>query len=112
MKFRTRVEGYFDASHFIKGHPGKCSQVHGHTYKVEAFFVTDQIDAMGISIDFGKLKSELNNILNSYDHRFLGNASAESIATDIYLLLKKSAKLPVEKLRVWEGVDKYVEVYE
>jgi 6-pyruvoyltetrahydropterin/6-carboxytetrahydropterin synthase len=40
--YRVRVEDCFDAAHYIKNYPGKCKEQHGHTWKVEAFFTTNQ----------------------------------------------------------------------
>jgi len=41
--FRIRVEDDF-ASHIIPGHPGKCKNLHGHTYRVEVFVKGDKLD--------------------------------------------------------------------
>jgi 6-pyruvoyltetrahydropterin/6-carboxytetrahydropterin synthase len=111
--YRVRVEGSFDAAHFIYNYPGKCKELHGHTWKVEAFFVTNELEEESrISIDFKELKDELKRYLDeNLDHKNLGAMSAERIAEMIYLHFQHLG-YPVEKVRVWEGNDKYVEVFE
>jgi 6-pyruvoyltetrahydropterin/6-carboxytetrahydropterin synthase len=111
MKYRVRVEDHFDAAHFISGH-SKCKQLHGHTWKVEVFFIKDKLDERGISLDFNLAKIELVTLLvDEYDHRNLEGKSAEQIAEEIYLSFKNSG-FPIERVRVWEGEGKYVEVFE
>jgi len=57
--YRLRVESGFDAAHKIEGYQGKCGQLHGHTYKVEAFFLAKELDSIGVSVDLRLLKEKL-----------------------------------------------------
>ena len=73
--FRVRVEDSFDASHIIPGHPGKCKNLHGHSYKVEVFIIGNQLDDNGIlqGADFIDLKNALRTIVDKYDHKHLND---------------------------------------
>ena len=40
------VKQHFDAAHRIPGHGGKCANIHGHTYKVEAEFRDSELNEL------------------------------------------------------------------
>jgi 6-pyruvoyltetrahydropterin/6-carboxytetrahydropterin synthase len=117
--FRIRVEKDFDASHSIPKYVGKCSNLHGHSYKVEVFIVGDELDNSGIlnGADFIKLKTMLGDIVDKYDHKHLNDilgdcTTAESIARQIYEELKNANTKGLEKVRVWESMKNYAEYWE
>ncbi len=66
-----KVRGlYFSAGHRIVGHP-QCHRPHGHTYFVDVTYVpvVDELDEMGMIIDFGDLKGGIKDYLkNNWDH--------------------------------------------
>lgn len=94
--FTVNVEVDFCASHIIVGHPGKCANLHGHNWKVQACVQARTVNDIGISIDFKDLKSELNAIIDPLDHRHLNdlepfqnlNPTAENISRYVYQELK------------------------
>ena len=118
--FRLKVELEFDAAHKMVGYQGKCAQLHGHTYKVEAFFLTRGLDATGISVDFRALREKLAKITEPFDHSYLndfkelGNPSTENLSRFIFQRLKDD--LPIgavlEKVRVWENPRSWCEYFE
>jgi len=117
--FRVRVEDSFDASHIIPGHPGKCKNLHGHSYKVEVFIVGDVLDNNGIlkGADLIELKKTLASVMDMYDHKHLNdiignNATAENISSKIFVELKRRGIVGLEKVRVWESPRGYVEYWE
>jgi len=104
----------FDASHQLSWHEGKCSNLHGHTYKLEVT-VSGKLNKNGIVLDFGELKEIVNeNVINILDHKHLNfyfeNPTAEIMARKIYKKLK--TKLPkrvkLEKVVLWETPTSYV----
>ncbi|MCK5833941.1 6-carboxytetrahydropterin synthase QueD [bacterium] len=90
--FTIRVIGEFSAAHKIEGYPGDCSNLHGHNWKVRLTIKTNELDDLGLSCDFRKAKSILNQVLKELDHKFLndhpwlkgGNPSSERLAKAIY----------------------------
>jgi 6-pyruvoyltetrahydropterin/6-carboxytetrahydropterin synthase len=59
---------YFDMTHRLSFHEGKCNNLHGHTYKLEVF-VSGDLDKHGFVIDFGDLKKIVTeDIINLLDH--------------------------------------------
>ncbi|NBO18428.1 MAG: 6-carboxytetrahydropterin synthase [Proteobacteria bacterium] len=62
-----RIE--FDAAHRVQGHEGKCRNLHGHRYSIEATFSATQLDNLGRVVDFGVIKTLLGQwIDDNWDH--------------------------------------------
>lgn len=110
--FELSVEGCFSAAHQVKGYPGDCAGLHGHTYKVLVRVGVKELDRLGMGVDFRSIKRALDEILTGLDHKnlntiaFFGknNATAEYVAQYIFHEMKK--KLPiVRSATVWEGPD-------
>jgi 6-pyruvoyltetrahydropterin/6-carboxytetrahydropterin synthase len=118
--FRLRVKSEFDAAHKLEGYEGKCSNLHGHTYKVEAFFLTKQLDSIGVSVDLRNLKEQLIKITEKFDHTYLndlkeiGNPTTENISRYIFQSLKDNLPTGVtlEKVRIWETPKSWCEYFE
>ena len=115
---RLRVQSCFDAAHKLIGYKGKCSQLHGHTWKVEVFVVGEKLNDIGILADCKILKERLREITERFDHGFLndfkeiGNPTVENISKYIFENLKGLPKgVKLEKVRVWESPDSYAEYF-
>ncbi len=69
----------FDAGHRIPNHNSICKNLHGHRYILEVTLQGEVISAgyeqasdFGMIIDFGDIKSVINNcLINKWDHAFL-----------------------------------------
>jgi 6-pyruvoyltetrahydropterin/6-carboxytetrahydropterin synthase len=88
-----RIE--FDAAHRVLGHSGKCKDLHGHRYVVEATFAAKQLDDLGMIVDFGIIKEVLGKwIDDNWDHNVvlwekdqeLGKAIAKITKQEIFYL--------------------------
>ncbi len=106
MSWQLRVRERFQAAHYLKEYRGKCEKLHGHTFQVEVVVETRELDATGISLDFGVIKNKLAEILP--DHTLLNevfpfNPSAENLARHFFHELKKY--FPVKEVTVWESED-------
>jgi 6-pyruvoyltetrahydropterin/6-carboxytetrahydropterin synthase len=118
--FRLRVQSEFDAAHKMDGYQGKCANLHGHTYKVEAFFTAKQQDSIGVSVDLRALKEKLAKVTEQFDHSYLndfkelGNPSTENLARFIFQRLKKDVPngAALEKVRIWETPKSWCEYFE
>lgn len=70
-----KAEHSFDSAHFLSGYEGKCSNIHGHRWKVEVEVQSEslvkggQLD--GMIIDFGDLKKDVKAMADSYDHALI-----------------------------------------
>lgn len=91
--FRLVVSLDFSASHQLRHYQGKCENMHGHNFTVEAAVEGETLRPdLGILMDFKDLKAELRAVLAELDHRHLNdlepflvhNPSSEHIARHIY----------------------------
>jgi 6-pyruvoyltetrahydropterin/6-carboxytetrahydropterin synthase len=121
--YEILIKGDFSSAHNLRGYKGRCEELHGHSWKVEARFEKEGLNDIGISVDFVALKSRLKYILKKLDHTHLNkievfktiNPSAENIARFIYTKLKSSIKekgLFLKSLSVWESETSCATYYE
>ena len=105
--FEIEIERCFSAAHQLRGYNGNCSNLHGHNYRVTVTVRSNELDRIGIALDFRKLKQELDSLLEEYDHRNLSelpefqeiNPTSEVLARTIYRRLGE--KMNEGPLRVW-----------
>ncbi|AIQ41780.1 6-carboxytetrahydropterin synthase QueD [Paenibacillus sp. FSL R7-0297] len=127
----------FDAAHQLIGHKGKCSNLHGHTYKLEVVLkgvpsVAQGQSDEGFVVDFSDIKTIVKQlVVDRLDHAFLamGNepvletltstgskvallsfrTTAENMSAYIAYELKQ-ASLPVYSVKLWETPTSWAEV--
>lgn len=117
--FELSVVDHFSAAHQVKGYPGDCADIHGHTYRVQVRVSVKKLDRLGMSIDFRRVKRTLHTITKRMDHKTLNklsffkryNATAEYIAMYIYHEMKKKIAL-ITSVTVWEGTNSSVTYYD
>jgi 6-pyruvoyltetrahydropterin/6-carboxytetrahydropterin synthase len=85
----------FEMAHALNNYNGACSNIHGHSYKLEVS-VTGEIDndknspKFGMLIDFKDLKSIVDKvIIKDFDHFLVLNQESDA---DLKSLLQKSYK--------------------
>ena len=70
-----KTEAAFDSAHFLSGYEGKCSNLHGHRWVIEAEVSGEQLAAegqlRGMVVDFGDLKRDLKALADEFDHAFI-----------------------------------------
>ncbi|RMG43876.1 MAG: 6-carboxytetrahydropterin synthase QueD [Acidobacteria bacterium] len=83
----------FEASHVLPRHPGRCRNLHGHSYRFTVE-VEGEIDPeQGMVIDFGELDAVVTErVLKRLDHAHLNdvleNPTAEWIAVHLWRELR------------------------
>jgi len=110
--FRLKVFDHFSSAHFLSGYQGKCESMHGHNWRVEAEVEGENLDKIGMLIDFKILKGLLSSVTKGLDHCVLNdleafknsNPSAELIAQYIYEQLQQllPKEIHVSGISVWE----------
>ncbi|MBF0407061.1 MAG: 6-carboxytetrahydropterin synthase [Candidatus Riflebacteria bacterium] len=119
--FFTSVQYHFDSAHLLRNYKGKCASLHGHRFNVSATFAFSELDELGISTDFGILKSNLKSIADSLDHCFLNekppfdklNPTAENLSMYFFQELKKTlTKGKITKVTIYESPTAWVEYTE
>ncbi len=108
-----QVEGDFASAHQLRGYRGKCENLHGHNWRVLIRVRGEELDALGMLMDFGDLKKLLKQGMDCLDHKFLNetppfdavNPTSENIARHLYEELAK--RLPpgvaMHDVTVWES---------
>ncbi len=99
--YEIKVIAGFSSAHALRGYNGKCENIHGHNWQVEAIVFSESVNEIGISIDFKELKQYVNKIMEYFDHKFINelpyfeklNPSAENIAKYIYEELERTLKV-------------------
>lgn len=70
-----KTETHFDAAHFLAGYEGKCRNIHGHRWRVEAEIAAEslrtQAQERGMVIDFSLFRDVLTKIAKDYDHTLI-----------------------------------------
>ena len=90
--FEVSVEHTFSAGHALRNYRGKCENVHGHNYRCQVTVEGEQLDEIGLLVDFVELKRVVHSVLDRMDHQWLNeyppfneiNPSAENMAKYIY----------------------------
>ena len=57
--FEIVVQHHFCAAHALRGYDGKCANLHGHNFVVEARVTGDRLNGIGILVDFKDVKAAL-----------------------------------------------------
>jgi 6-pyruvoyltetrahydropterin/6-carboxytetrahydropterin synthase len=106
----------FESAHRLPCHPSSCSRLHGHSYKLEVEVYRDDVNTMGMVIDFHYLKTIVNEVIvNKYDHQtlndFWAHPTAENMVGTFVYDLKKVLPDDVllKRLRLWETSTSYAE---
>ena len=112
--YKLNVTSNFSSAHKLDGYEGLCKNLHGHNWKVRIGIICKKIDDIGMTIDFGEVKKNLNEIMLMLDHTYLNeleyfkgiNPTSENIAKFIYREMKKRVEVPYCKMadvEVWES---------
>src|SRR5690349_1585759 len=112
--FEVTIEETFAAGHALRNYHGKCENVHGHNYRCQVTFEGEQLDDIGLLVDFVELKKVLHGVLDRMDHQWLNefppfdniNPSAENMAKFIYdqvrAGLRADSGARLARVRLWE----------
>lgn len=101
----------FDSAHHLENYDGPCSQIHGHTYKLEVT-VRGPINDQGFVLDFYDLKQLINEaVIIPFDHQYLNkcvpfNPTCENLVLHFWQLLQDKLSpnqgITLEKICLWE----------
>ncbi|WP_104370442.1 6-carboxytetrahydropterin synthase QueD [Desulfocucumis palustris] len=93
--FEITVANFIDSAHFLRGYKGKCSNIHGHTWRVEVTLRGEKLNEIGLLADFNDIKKIIKESTDSFDHKLINdlepfneiNPSSENIAKYFYQML-------------------------
>ncbi|MFH1478934.1 MAG: 6-carboxytetrahydropterin synthase [Candidatus Omnitrophota bacterium] len=121
--YEILIRSDFSGAHNLRGYKGKCEELHGHNWKIEARFEGNELNDIGLAEDFALLRSKLKDLLKKIDHKYLNdvdefkkkNPSAENIAKYIYdslIICVKNDNISVKSVSVWESDNACATYYE
>jgi 6-pyruvoyltetrahydropterin/6-carboxytetrahydropterin synthase len=104
-----RKQFAFEAAHVLPFHAGKCSRLHGHSYRLDVS-VTGPLEAdgpaTGMVVDFDELaRTVRSTIIDKLDHTHLNdtieNPTSENIV--VWIWRRLAPELPrLAELTLWE----------
>ena len=111
--FEVSVEQTFAAGHALRNYKGKCENVHGHNYRVLVTIRGEQLDSIGLLVDFVEVKKLMGRVVDRLDHQFINdlppfdeiNPSAENMAKYFYDEISAGlgeSPVHVGEVRIWE----------
>ena len=132
--YALKTRAHFDAAHFLYGYEGKCRNIHGHRWVIEAEISGKKLQNDGIQrdmlIDFGDFKKAVKAVADSFDHSLIVQKgtlrentmkalcdehfkiievdfrpTAENFSKYFYEILKEREKLQMYSVTVYETPD-------
>jgi 6-pyruvoyltetrahydropterin/6-carboxytetrahydropterin synthase len=106
---QIRKQFKFEAAHVLPHHDGKCSRLHGHSYRIDVAVegpLQSDGPATGMVVDFDQLSRIVRaSIIEALDHRYLNdtieNPTSENIVVWIWKRLEP--QMPgLAELTLWE----------
>lgn len=112
--FELKVTTRFAAAHRLTMVGKQCENLHGHNWHVEVYVQGEKLDKGGVLMDFGIVKKELKEVINTLDHKYLNEleifsnvpASSEHIAMYISKELERRVNVDgvkVSRVSAWES---------
>ena len=112
--YELKIITHMACAHQLREFEGRCENLHGHNWKIEVFVTGDELEPNGILIDFKRIKSVTEKVIDELDHKFLNdleyfkgvNPSSENIARYIFKALGyalNSNNVRVSRVTAWES---------
>lgn len=73
--FKIKSEVQFDMAHYLSDYVGKCSNIHGHRYRLIVKLASETLhesgQLKGMVDDFSNFKEVLKEIEDTFDHKLI-----------------------------------------
>jgi 6-pyruvoyltetrahydropterin/6-carboxytetrahydropterin synthase len=112
MPFEVTTTRSFSAAHQLRLCDGALEPLHGHNWRVDVTVSADELDAIGVVMDFHELERLVDAVLVPLRNRHLNdlkafaalNPSAENVALVVARSLRNAlpARVRLARVRVWE----------
>ena len=112
--FEICVKASFSAAHSLRGYPGDCARLHGHSFTAQVCVRCGKLDGLGMGVDFKAVSEAVAEAVAGLDHLNLNdlpaftdqNPTAENLARHLYRFLSERLNSPgtrVSRVKVAEG---------
>ena len=103
---RVKVSFDFEAAHRLPHHPGKCRELHGHSYRLVVTVERPVAAETGMAIDFTDLKRIVRReVVEPLDHTYVNdridNPTAEVMAAWIWNAMREPLA-GLAEVELWE----------
>ena len=110
MPFEITASAQFSASHQLRLYDGSLEPLHGHNWKVRVSVGAENLDTIGVVMDFHELERLLADIIKPLHNAHLNeveelggmNPSTENVALHIARSLKLPSEVRLIRTEVWE----------
>ena len=110
MPFEITTIRSFSAAHQLALYDGSLEPLHGHNWKVRITVAADDLDPIGVVMDFHELERLADNVIGAMHNRHLNdlpefarlNPSAENVALHIARSLTLPMSVRLASVEVWE----------
>lgn len=123
--FEITVQASFSSGHFLRDYYGKCENPHGHNYRVLVTLMGEELEPIGLLLDFKLLKQVLRPTIEYLDHNMINdlepfttvNPSAENLAkyffdqTAAELHKMTNGRVRVKDCTIWETDTSFARYY-
>jgi 6-pyruvoyltetrahydropterin/6-carboxytetrahydropterin synthase len=121
--YEVKIITKFSSAHQLRLYDGKYENLHGHNWGATVIVEAEELDAMGVGIDFVVLKKKVDAILSKLDYQNINevppfdklNPSAENIARWLFDALNadiKTKTIRVKRVEIREMEDCGAAYYE
>src|SRR3990167_4089662 len=112
--YTIRVEARFESAHNLREYHGAPEPLHGHSWKVEAKFLSKKLNHEDFGVDYVQAEKAIRDLAMRLDHRYINeippfdkiNPTSENIAKWFYAELNKPEireNSILDEVIVWEG---------
>ena len=117
--YEVSIRTHFSAAHHLKGYRGACANLHGHNWETIVHIRGENVDRLGILVDFKEVKKCVKKAMDELDHADLNklpafskkNPTSENIANYLFGTISKklnSRQYAVARVTVAETPDNRV----
>jgi len=113
MTFQITTTRRFSAAHQLRLYDGSLEPLHGHNWKVTVTVESDELDSIGVVMDFHDLDRAVEALIARMHNRHLNevepftqlNPSTENVALHIARSLRLPPNVRLHSAEVWETDD-------
>ncbi|HTL28149.1 MAG TPA: 6-carboxytetrahydropterin synthase [Tepidisphaeraceae bacterium] len=110
MPFDISTTRHFSAAHQLRLYDNSLEPVHGHNWKIRVTVRANQLDSIGVVMDFHELERRVDAIIGPMHNHHLNelpafaklNPSAENVALYVAQTLRLPNHVMLYTVEVWE----------
>jgi 6-pyruvoyltetrahydropterin/6-carboxytetrahydropterin synthase len=111
---------YFAAAHQLRLYDGSLEPLHGHNWRVRVCVSAEELDAIGVVMDFHELERLVKQVIDPMHNRHLNdlpafnalNPTTEHVAMHIARSVRLPNGIRLKWVRVWEAPENSAAYYE